>query len=160
MWIKHYLGWMWLGIKLTFELSGGTEKMFFTSSTPADSTVVSFQVISRSWNLLYWPPQLSQQNTRARCSWYKYCVLNESPSGCHSVFKPVPARCLCASSSAYWMSDLKTCPALFLLWMRWNGDTDIIACVAKDNEHVTTSHVAFILHWDFQKGQSRWKVFV
>lgn len=29
MWIKHYLGWMWLGIKLTFELSGGTEKMCF-----------------------------------------------------------------------------------------------------------------------------------
>lgn len=112
MWIKHYLGWRWLGIKLTFELSGGTEKMFFTSSTPADSTVVSFQVISRSWNLLYWPPRLSQQNTRARCSRYKYCALNESPSGCHSVFKPVPARCLCASSPAYWMSDLKTCPAL------------------------------------------------
>lgn len=113
MWIKHYLEWMWLGVKLTFEPSGGPEKMCFTSSTPADSAVVSFQVISCSWNLLYWPPQLSQQNTRARCSQYKYCALSESPSGCHSVFKPVAARCLCASSPAYWMSDLKTCPALF-----------------------------------------------
>lgn len=59
---------------------------------------------------------LSQQNTRAGCSGYKYCALNESPSGCHSAFKPIPVRCcLCVCCPAYWTSDFvawKTFPAL------------------------------------------------
>lgn len=161
MWIKHYLGWMWLGIKLTFELSGGTEKMCFLH--PAHlQTAQSFHFrlfpaagICYIGHLSYHSkiPELDVLNINTVLS------MNHPQGVTLYSSRSLLAACVLAplhTECQTWKHVLH----FFLLWMRWNGNTAIIACVAKDNEHVTTSHVAFILHWDFQKGQSRWKVFV